>query len=62
VSLIVTAAIFFVLGVCDTVIGVMDLASIGTEEDQDIQQWLLIAYNTIFPCQLLFITVSLCIS
>jgi len=43
VSLIVTAAIFFVLGVCVTVATVMRttvfLAAIGSEEDADILPW-----------------------
>ena len=66
VSLIVTAGIFFVLGVCATVIDVLrttaEIAAKGTEEDPDIERWLTIVVTTIFPCQLLFITVSLCIS
>jgi len=43
VSLKVTAAIFFVLGVCETVVVVMRttaiIATIGTEEDPDIKPW-----------------------
>jgi len=50
VSLKVTAAIFFVLGVCETVLSVCeavndimrttaDLAMKGTEEDPDTKQW-----------------------
>ena len=59
VSLKVTAAIFFVLGVMETIAIYGD---VGNEEEPDIKRWQYIVYKTIFPCQLLFIAVSLCIS